>query len=114
METNMVVATRVLKLETSDGDIEIPIRLFAPEQNGDAWTCRYEIDWPEGTQSMEAGGVDSMQALVIATKMIGAGLYSSAYHKSGKLMFDAPGNGYGFPVVSSIRDLLEGDDAKYF
>ena len=110
----MVVATRLLKLETEDGEVPIPIRVFAPEQEGDAWTCRYEIDWPEGTQSMDVGGSDSMQALVIATKMIGADLYSSAYHKSGKLVFDAPGNGYGFPVVGTMRDMLEGDDAKYF
>lgn len=38
----------------------------------------------------------------------------SSYHKSGKLALDARGRGYGFPVVSSLRDLLEGDDAKYF
>jgi hypothetical protein len=29
-------------------------------------------------------------------------------------MLEAPGNGYGFPVVSSLRDMLEGDDAKVF
>ena len=46
--------------------------------------------------------------------MIGADIYSSSYHKSGKLMLEAPGKGYGFPVVSSLRDLLEGDDAKFF
>jgi hypothetical protein len=55
-----------------------------------------------------------MQALVIALKMIGADLYSSSYHKSGKLILDSPGRGYGFPVVTTMRDLLEGDDAKYF
>ena len=47
-------------------------------------------------------------------KAPGADLYSSSYHKSGKLILDAPGNGYGFPVVTTMRDLLEGDDAKYF
>jgi hypothetical protein len=26
---------------------------------------------------------------------------------------DAAGNGYGFPV-GAMRDMLEGDDAKYF
>ena len=46
--------------------------------------------------------------------MIGADLYSSSYHRSGKLMFDASGGGYGFPVVTTMRDLLQGDDAKYF
>jgi hypothetical protein len=46
--------------------------------------------------------------------MIGTDLYPSAYHKSGKIVFDAPSNGYGFPVVGTMRDMLEGDDAKYF
>jgi hypothetical protein len=110
----MVIASRVLTLRDADAEIEIPIRIFAPEQKDDGWTCRYEIDWPEGTQTMGAGGADSVQALVIAMQMIGADIYSSNYHKMGKLVFDARGKGYGFPVVSSLRDLLEGDDAKYF
>jgi uncharacterized protein DUF6968 len=76
--------------------------------------CNYEIDWPEGKETMTAWGFDSVQALVVALQMIGAELYSSSYHKSGKLMLEAPGNGYGFPVVSSLRDMLEGEDAKIF
>jgi hypothetical protein len=111
----MVIATRVLQLESDKGEVTIPIRVFAPEQEEDnAWSCRYQIDWPEGTQDMKAGGADSMQALIIAIKMIGADLYSSSYHRSGKLMFGAPGSGYGFPVATTMRDLLQGDDAKYF
>jgi hypothetical protein len=31
----------------------------------------------------------------------------------GNLFWDKPGNGYGFPVVSSLRDLLVGEDAIY-
>jgi len=52
--------------------------------------------------------VDSMQALIIAIKMIGADLYSSSYDRSGKLMFGVTGSGYGFPVVTTMRDLLQG------
>ncbi len=59
-------------------------------------------------------GRTSVQALTVALKMIGADIYSSSYHKSGKLRLTAPGQGYGFPVPASIRDLLEGDDTKYF
>ena len=110
----MLIASRVLTLRDADAEIEIPIRVFAPEQEDHDWSCRYEIDWPEGTQAIAAGGTDSVQALVIALQMIGADIYSSNYHKLGKLVLDARGKGYGFPVVSSLRDLLEGDDAKYF
>ena len=66
------------------------------------------------TQDMKAGGVDSMEALIIAIKMIGVDLYLSSYHRSGKPMFGVSGSGYGFPVVTTMRDPLQGDDAKYF
>lgn len=58
-------------------------------------------------------GVDAIQALTITLGVIDAELYSSSYHKSGNLFWDKPGNGYGFPVVSSLRDLLVGEDAIY-
>lgn len=45
--------------------------------------------------------------------MIGGEIYASEYHKSGALFLDEPGRGYGFPVASSLRDVLIGDDAKF-
>lgn len=108
-----MIAKRILKLRRDHDVLDIAIRIYAPEGEGRIWSCRYEIDWPEGPQVMHASGVDSMQALVLALYMIGAELYSSSYHKSGRLMFEEPGDGYGFPVASSIRDLLIGHDRKY-
>ncbi len=108
-----MIATRILKLKRDHEDFDIEIRIYAPAGEARVWSCRYEIDWPEGRQVMNASGVDSMQALVLALYMIGADIYSSSYHKSGRLVFDEPGRGYGFPVASSIRDLLLGDDRKY-
>lgn len=46
--------------------------------------------------------------------MVGTDIYTSDYHASGKLRWGEPGTGYGFPVPSSIRDLLIGDDKKFF
>jgi Domain of unknown function (DUF6968) len=110
----MLIASRVLTLQDRSDKIRIPIRIFAPEesQNG-SWLCRYEIDWPGEEHKMEIGGFDSAQALVLALQTIGAEIYSSNYHRSGKLYLDKPGAGYGFPVVPTLRDLLQGDDAKY-
>jgi hypothetical protein len=110
----MEIASRTLTLLTEKGAIEIPIKIFAPvcDQPG-AWSCRYDIGWPEGMRTSAGWGVDSIQALVLTLGMIGAEIYSSNYHKSGKLFWDKPGNGYGFPVVPTLRDLLQGDDAKY-
>src|SRR2546423_666707 len=106
----MIIATRVLKLRSSGKEIEIPIRLFSPQRHDDHWSCRYEIDWPEGREIRKAGGADSVQAIFVALQMIGADIYTSTYHKSGSLMLEGPGRGYGFPVPSTLRDLLIGDD----
>lgn len=62
---------------------------------------------------MNAFGVDSVQAILLAFQMIGAEVYTSGHHKSGRLMFDEPGQGYGFPVADSLRHLLIGNDRKY-
>ena len=110
----MVIASRTLTLRNGKGTIEIPIKIFAPEcEKPGVWSCRYDVGWPEGNHSFVGYGVDSVQAVVIALGMIGAEIYSSNYHKSGNLFWDVSGNGYGFPVAPSIRDLLQGDDAKY-
>jgi len=108
------IATRALKIRNGAADIAVPVSIFAPQQSecGD-WLCRYEIGWPEGHRIMHGAGVDAMQALVSTMQMIGAELYSSAYHKSGRLYWDEPGRGYGFPVPGNIRELLQGDDATY-
>ena len=62
---------------------------------------------------MDAWGIDSVQAVLLAFQMIGADIYTSTYHKSGRLVFGAPGLGYGFPVTESLRHMLVGNDRKY-
>ena len=109
----MLIAERTLSLRTKHGLAKIPVCLFAPENKPDgSWACRYAIDWPEGRWVMEAGGVDAVQAIMIALQMIGSELYTSGYHKAGQLFFESPGKGYGFPVPAPLRPLLEGDDKR--
>jgi hypothetical protein len=109
----MVIATRVLKLRQGPSEIPVPIRIFAPEQREIDWACRFEIDWPDETVGLDAMGVDAVQALELAMKMIGAFLYTTDHHASGNLTWQAPGQGYGFPVPNTIRDLLVGEDKKF-
>lgn len=110
----MLIAQRELSLRHGDGVRKIAIRIFAPfEERPDVCGCRYEIDWPEEDRAVTVWGFDAVQALFIAMQVIGAEIYASDYHKSGNLFWDTPGNGYGFPVVPTLRDLLEGDDKKY-
>jgi len=110
----MAIAVRKLKLQAKGAVLDIPIHIFAPVlQPTGAWRCDHEIAWPDGPSKKSTYGVDSMQALILALQMIGAELYSSAAHEAGSLFWDKPGNGYGFPVMPSLRDLLVEEDARY-
>jgi len=109
----MIIATRVLKLRRETFSIEIPIRIHSPEQNGEDWICRFEIEWPEGKAVRWGTGVDAIQSILFAFQMIGAEIYGSDHHNSRMLSWLAPGKGYGFPVPGNIRDLLIGDDKRF-
>jgi hypothetical protein len=107
----MQIAYRRLITSSASGDIDVPIRLFKPEENDGAWICRYEIEWPDQKHSGFAAGADSIQALVLALQRIGVEIYTSAYHKTGSLKWPRSAKGYGFPIARNLRDLLIGDDA---
>ena len=111
----MVIATRMLAFRNGNENLNVAVRIFAPEQEKPrAWSCAYEIDWPDGTRKFVAHGVDAVQAIELALTMIGSEIYTSGYHQSKSLMWEKPGQGYGFPVPISLRDRLVGDDAKFF
>jgi hypothetical protein len=109
----MIIATRHLVLRDKDRDIEIPVRIHAPERSEVGWICRFEIEWPEGRVERWGSGNDAMQALLIAMQMIGTQIYTSHHHEAGRLEWLSPGLGYGFPVPNNVRDLLVGDDLKF-
>jgi hypothetical protein len=109
----MIIATRSLVLHEKNRNVEIPIRIHAPERAEVDWICRFEIEWPEGRVERWGAGSDAVQSLVIALQMIGAEIYANRHHESGHLAWLAPGRGYGFPVTNNIRDLLVGDDKKF-
>jgi hypothetical protein len=110
----MVIATRTLKLHDDNGDVEVPIRIFTPEQDESAWKCHYEVEWPDGKFESEGYGQDAVQAILLTFQKIGIELYVSDEHKSGNLMWGEPGKGYGFPVSKTVRDLLIGDDKESY
>lgn len=60
-----------------------------------------------------AYGYDSVQARVLAINSIGNDLYFSDYHKTGRLKWEKPNSGYGFPVTKNARDLLVGYDKEF-
>ena len=105
-----VTLYRVLKIDTEAGEKELPIRFYLPAQRENDWDCEYEIDWPTGVRRFKAHGIDSVQALSLALQMVGAELYTSDAHRSGKLKWLERHCGYGFVLPQTIRDLYEGDD----
>jgi hypothetical protein len=109
----MIIATRRLVLRDQGRDIDIPIRIHAPENAEVDWICRFEIGWPDGKVERCGTGVDAVQALLFAMQMIGAEVYASSQHQSGRLEWLESGRGYGFPVPNNIVDLLVGDDRRF-
>jgi hypothetical protein len=105
-----VILKRTLKIETASGEKQVPIKFYRPTQREKDWECEYEIGWPAGARRFKAHGIDSVQSLSLAFQMVGAELYTSDAHRSGKLMWLERGAGYGLPLPSGIRDLYEGDD----
>ena len=107
----MLIATRELTFQTERGEeVSVPVSLFSPVRNDKDWGCPYSIEWPNGIEKETVYGVDSVQALILAIQRIGNSLYGSDYHKTGRLRWENPHDGYGFPVSSIIRDLLIGSD----
>jgi hypothetical protein len=110
----MQIALRTLTYLEHDQAIQIQISISAPVQAEGPWFCEWSIDWPHGMRASRAYGVDGVQALRLTLEMIGTELYSSPYHATGHLYFEKPGDGYGFPVPSNLRDLLIGQDRLSF
>ncbi|QCK86844.1 hypothetical protein E8L99_14320 [Phreatobacter aquaticus] len=106
----MEIATRTLTRTTPGGDQLVLIRIFAPVEAGQAWECAYAIAWPHGLAKGSASGIDGIQALQLALQKIGIEIYTSEYHRSGQLAWKTPGDGYGFPLSPSMRDLYQGAD----
>jgi hypothetical protein len=107
-----MLMTRILRL-TDEGGTSIQVRIFMPVQDDVDWSCAFSIGWPDLKSERHAVGIDAIQSLELALRMIGTELYASEYHKAGRLMWLKPGAGYGFPVPNIIRDMLVGEDRKY-
>jgi hypothetical protein len=110
----MIIATRELRYTAEDGcSIPVPVNLSVPEEAEMGWKCHYTIGWPEGVEAHTVPGIDAIQALYLGLQALGTAIYLSGYHRSGRLCFDEPGYGYGFPVLTIARDMLIGDDSTF-
>jgi hypothetical protein len=107
----MIIAQRILKIRHGRDYLDVPVSIYLPSHRGDHWQCEYEIGWPEETRRRRAYGHDSVQALLLAMQNVGAELYASDAHHSGRLSLEEGGNGgYGFPLTKTLRALGKGED----
>lgn len=110
----MIAAQRTLFIAPDKGGavVAVPVTIDVPVLDRDAWVCTFRIGWPDGEAVNKGMGFDGMQALESALRTIAIHLYASPQHHAGKLYFDEPGRGYGFPLPAGGRDLAIGDDRK--
>lgn len=111
-EGGVVIASRDLTMTVDGGEVAVPVKIYAPADKGDHWRCEFEIGWPDRTRRGKGYGIDSTQALLVAMQSIGVELYTSEAHNAGRLKWDRPRGGYGFPLRSGVSDLYEGDDKR--
>ncbi|RUT29368.1 hypothetical protein EMQ25_14710 [Arsenicitalea aurantiaca] len=108
------IGVRRLTVQTSDGERGVIVAVFPPEPLGDKWICAYEIGWPEGMARSRAQGNDALHAMLLCQQKIGMELYMSRYHHERRMWWRKPWDGYGFPLPKEGRDLLIGDDARFY
>lgn len=108
-----MIGARIFTLTTPSGDVGIQVSIETPTGSGREWTCAYSISWPSGTRTKMAHGVDAIQALHLALLLVGTDLYSSNEHVDGRLRWEKPMGGYGFPVPKNLRWLLVGMDKTF-
>ena len=115
----MIIATRTLTVVTKSGaEADVTIRLYLPEETGGRWECRYELDfpqdgWPAETVKSYTAGSDALQALQLAIQKLGVELRMTSYHKDRTMRWDG-WDGYGIALPKEGRDLMRGDDAKFY
>lgn len=74
-----------------------------PDGNDDYY-CPFKIIGISNDSVRYAGGIDAIQALLLAFQMIGSILYTSQEAKSGNLSWNGVVD-LGFPVPDSLQDL---------
>ena len=95
-----------LSLDLLGARDKVTVRLFAPEklEDGPGWRCRFEIGNP-----IDYGryiyGESSLQALILALKILSVELYCSDEYKEGRLGIIGKFEGYlGLPAAHEVLD----------
>jgi hypothetical protein len=104
-DVGTVIAIRELSLSSGQS---VTVLIGKPERFPDLpdFYCPYQILGLGLERVRRAAGVDAVQAMELAHKLIGADLYTSKEYRAGELHWLEPGDGdLGFPPADSIADL---------
>jgi hypothetical protein len=103
-----IIAERNLNI-IGDEKRKLIVKIGKPQTfpNSSDYYCPYQIIGLGKEKIRYAGGIDAVQSLILALKMIGADLYTSPESQSGKLRWEGDESGnLGFPNPDSMRDLV--------
>lgn len=103
-----IIAERKLNI-VGDEHRKLIVKIGKPQTFPDSldYYCPYQIIGLGKEKIRYAGGIDAVQALILALKMIGADLYTSKESVEGKLRWEGDEKGnLGFPYPDTTRDLV--------
>ena len=107
----MLILQHMLYVKDGHSETPVAVRIYKPALvESQLWRCQFEIDWPQGITRCSGAGIDALQALTLTLQIIGAHIYTSDYHKQGRLRAYEHEAGYGFPITDNLRDMLIGVD----
>jgi hypothetical protein len=70
------------------GGKPVTARFYAPTlAPGGEYQCRWEIEWPDRTRQFYACGIDGVQALMLAMRMVHSDLTASEAYRAGALTY---------------------------
>ncbi|MCD2324472.1 hypothetical protein LQ953_10650 [Sphingomonas sp. IC-56] len=94
-----MICRRVFRIDWHEAEC----RFYRPEEERGSFFCRVQIDWPEGTKTKRAGGVDEVQALLLGMMLAHTDLLA-ARSMDGRAVEWLDDRSLGLPVPPNLRD----------
>ena len=88
---------------TVDGE-EVICRFFQPELDEGSFFCRYTIGWAKKTRGRRVGGVDSVQALLLAMQAAHVDMLMARKDDAAHVIW-LDETSLGLPLAQGLRDL---------
>jgi len=109
LELGPVIARREYDL-SDGGKVILEVGTPRPEGANENWFCAFRILGLGYDAGLSAGGVDAVQALILALTCAATYLYTSDFYRENKLTWVGSRN-LKLPVADAIADLVPKDDA---